>query len=77
MEIKRVRLLCGLLWCGMAAASDLCAQGPRGVGVDIKPEKVQRVKDAKPEKPSPIYAIPKSEPWWRGGGPGPVGAGAN
>jgi hypothetical protein len=75
MEAMRVRLLCGLLLCAMAAASDLCAQGPRGEGGEIKPEKVQQVKNAKPEKPTPIYTYPKSESWWRGGGPGPAGAG--
>jgi len=75
MDVMRVRLLCGVLLCGMVATSDLCAQGPRGVGGDIKPEKVQRVRNTKPEKPTPIYSFPKSEPWWLGGGPGPVGAG--
>ncbi|HMD08076.1 MAG TPA: hypothetical protein VKH63_11110 [Candidatus Acidoferrum sp.] len=40
-----------------------------------KPEKVKQVKSAKPEKPTPLYTFPKSEPWWRGGGPGPAGVG--
>jgi hypothetical protein len=82
----RVLLLCGLVLCGVAAASGRCAQEPSGAGGDIKPEKVQQVKKAKPEKvkkaksaksqtPTPLYTVPTSEPWWRGGGPGPAGAG--
>jgi hypothetical protein len=83
MRVMRVRLLCGLLLCGVAAASGLWAQEPNGAGGDTKPEKAQQVKKAKPEKvkkakpqkPTPLYTVPKSEPWWRGGGPGPAGAG--
>jgi hypothetical protein len=74
------------LLCGVATAFGLCAQEPSGAGGDIKPENVQQVKKAKPEKvkkgkgakpqkPEPLYTFPKSEPWWRGGGPGPAGAG--
>jgi hypothetical protein len=85
MQVMRVRLLCGLLLCGVAAASGVCAQEPSGAGGDTKPEKAQQVKKAKPEKvkqvksakpqkPTPLYTVPKSEPWWRGGGPGPAGA---
>lgn len=69
--------------CGVAAASGLCTQEPSGAGGDTKPEKVQGVKNAKPEKvkkakpqkQTPLYTVPKPEPWWRGGGPGPAGAG--
>lgn len=86
MEVMRVRLLCGLLLCGVAGASCLCAQEPGNPAGDTKPENVQQVKKAKPEKvkqaksakpqkPTPLYTFPKSEPWWRGGGPGPAGAG--
>ena len=83
----RVRLLCGLLLCGVAAASGLYAQEPSGAGENTKPEKVQgeknvkpekakKAKGAKPQKPAPLYTFPKCEPWWRGGGPSPAGAGA-
>jgi len=75
METRRVRLLCGLLLCGMLAAADLRAQGPRGVGADLKGNKVERVKMVKSGKTPPLYTIPKSASWWDGGGPGPVGAG--
>jgi hypothetical protein len=86
MQVMRVRLLCGLLLCGVAAASGLCAQEPSGAAGDTKPENVQQAKKtkpekvkkgkgAKPQKPEPLYTFPKSEPWWRGGGPGPAGAG--
>jgi hypothetical protein len=82
----RIRLLCGLLLCGVAAASGLHAQEPSGAGGDTKPEKTQGAKNPKPEKvkqakgtkpqkPTPLYTFPKCEPWWRGGGPGPAGAG--
>ena len=76
MGIIRPRLLWGLLLCTMVAASDLCAQGPRGVGGDITAPKVERVKKIKPEKPTPLYTSPKSASWWYGGGPGPAGFGA-
>jgi hypothetical protein len=87
MQVMRVRLLWGLLLFGVAAASGLCAQEPSGAVGDVnpenvqqakkaKPEKVKQVRSAKPQKPEPLYTFPKSEPWWRGGGPGPAGAGA-
>ena len=75
MKIGQVRLLCGFLMCGLAAAPNLCAQEPKGVGGDIKPEKVQQVKNAKPEKPHRFGRFPNLLSWWYGGGPGPVGAG--
>jgi hypothetical protein len=75
METRRIRLLCGLLLCGIVPTSDLRAQGPRGVGADLKGKKVERVKMVKPGKTPPLYTIPKSASWWDGGGPGPVGAG--
>jgi len=54
------------------------AQGPKGVGGDIKPAKVVKVKTAKEKKSAPLYTVPKSEPWYLNygkGGPGPAGAG--
>jgi hypothetical protein len=70
-----VRVLCGVLLCGMVATSGFCAQGPRGVGADLKGTKVEREKKAKLGKTPPLYTIPKSASWWNGGGPGPAGAG--
>lgn len=75
METKRARLLCGLLLCGIVGTADLRAQGPRGVGADLKGSKVERVKMAKLGKTPPLYTVPKSASWWNGGGPGPIGAG--
>jgi hypothetical protein len=75
MEIMRIRVLCGVLLCGMVAASGRCAQGPRGVGANLKGTKVEREKKVKMGKANPLYTIPKSASWWDGGGPGPVGAG--
>jgi hypothetical protein len=75
METKYVRLLFMIILFGMATASAVCAQGPRGVGADIKPNKIDKAKSAKPEKPTPLYTFPKSASWWDGGGPGPAGAG--
>jgi len=75
MNTKRVRFWCGVILLCLAASTNLCAQGPRGVGGDIKPSKVDKVKGAKPEKPTPLYTFPKSASWWDGGGPGPAGAG--
>jgi hypothetical protein len=76
MKIMAVRSFWGLLLCGIAASSGLYAQDPRGVGADIKIDKVERAKSAKPEKPTAIYTIPESASWWHGGGPGPAGVGA-
>jgi hypothetical protein len=75
MTNRRVRLLCGLVLCGMVGAADVWAQGPRGVGADLKGSKVEKVKREKLGKTPPLYTIPKSASWWDGGGPGPVGAG--
>jgi len=62
-----------LLVAGVASA-----QGPKGVGGDIKPGKVAKVKTVKAPKPAKLYTVPKSEPWYLNygkGGPGPAGAG--
>ncbi len=75
MQTRRLGALCGLLLCGILGAGDVCAQGPRGVGGDIKVAKPKRVKKKKLKKTPPIQKIPKSAPWWQGGGPGPIGAG--
>ena len=75
MKINPVGVFCGVMLCAMIGTADLCAQGPRGVGADLKGSKVERVKLAKPGKTPPLYTIPKSASWWEGGGPGPVGAG--
>jgi hypothetical protein len=52
------------------------AQGPGklGVGGDIHPVKAVKVKVVK-RKVIPLYTEPKSLPWYRGGGPAPVGNG--
>jgi hypothetical protein len=68
--------LCPFLLIALAANSAFSAQGPRGVGGDIKVEKVQKASNPKPEKPVPLYTFPHTTSWWQGGGPGPVGAGA-
>jgi nitrous oxide reductase len=86
MQVTRVRLLCALLLCGVTAASALCAQEASGAGGNTNQGEVQQAKSAKPAKAkpakkakpgnlTPLYTVPKSEPWWRGGGPGPAGAG--
>jgi hypothetical protein len=75
MKTWRIRLLCGVVLSGMVGAAELHAQGPKGVGADLKGSKVERVKKEKLGKTPPLYTIPKSASWWEGGGPGPIGAG--
>lgn len=70
-------LLFAFLLIALGANSAFSAQGPRGVGGDIKVEKVQKAGNPKPEKPVPLYTFPRTTPWWQGGGPGPAGAGSS
>lgn len=59
----------------LAMAFIAAAQGPAGVGGNVKPVKTKTVKVHKAKKTAPLYFVPKSQPWYLGGGPGPVGAG--
>ena len=68
-SVKGLFLLTALLF-----AVGTFAQQPKGVGGDIKPAKVKKVKTPKPGKRTPLYTVPKSAPWYQGGGPGIAGA---
>jgi hypothetical protein len=57
----------------LSFAVAVSAQGPKGVGGDIKPVKTKVAKVHKQKKGAPLYTVPKSQPWYRGGGPGPAG----
>jgi len=39
----------------------------------IEPAKIKKVKAAKEKKPATLYTVPKSAPWYQGGGPGIAG----
>jgi len=63
-----------ILLASTAAAGS--AQGPKGVGADIKAAPIDHAKPSKPGRTPPLYTVPKSASWWSGGGPGPAGEGA-
>ena len=78
MPTYRVRTLCGLLLLGLLAAPGLYAQGPRGVGGDIKPGYANGVNGKAPRHHFHLnfnFFHFFSRHHGDGGGPGPAGAG--